>query len=76
MDSTWPATPDTEPDALQKNAARFSATLERTSKYMSETSVSTPIAAALTAALFAYSLANVGGTVHSELARYRGVLTV
>jgi subtilisin family serine protease len=76
VESTWPAIPDTEPDALQKNATQSNATLEGNSKYMSGTSVSTPIAAALTAALFAYSLANVGGTVHSELARYRGVLTL
>jgi subtilisin family serine protease len=73
VQSTWPAFQDEAPEAKQKKGTLLSTKLKGTSKYMSGTSVATPIAAALTGTLFAYSQANVDGNAHSQFVRRRGV---
>ena len=74
VESTWPAFSNAAPEAFQKRGVRESKKFKGHSKCMSGTSVATPMAAALTASLFAYSLAH--HIFHAKMTRYSGVQRV
>mgnify|MGYP001599848362 FL=1 len=56
--STWPTFPNANPNSKQKKGVIIDKKLEGTAKYMSGTSMATPVAAALIANVFAYGRAN------------------